>query len=89
MSEVLVGSDVFKVSFTVGDHNADGVADVTVDVEAKLPVFGEVQVPSLTVNIPVDELVKLVASIIPILPAQVAAAVSAAVSVAQGALKHK
>lgn len=80
--------DVFQVTLTVGDRSADGKTDVTVEGSARLPVFGVVSVPPVTLNVPVDQVVGVLDVAVAAFPPAVAAAAKGLLALVKGALRH-
>ena len=84
----LEAKDVFAVMLTVGDRNVDNKIDVTVEVDVRLPVFGEVELPAFTLNLPVDQVVGLLDIVVAALPPAIQAGAKGLLGILKGVLRH-
>ena len=88
MSQVMSDKQVLKLSISFGDSDGNMVPDVQFEVSARLPKMGQVDLPPVVENVPVEAIMSAVSALVPMLPAAAAREAAVIVAVVQAALKR-
>ena len=80
--------DVFQITITLGDRSDDGKTDVSLEGFMRLPILGNTALPSVTQNIPVDQVVDMLGVAVAALPPALAAAAKGLLAIIKGVLRH-